>query len=187
MRQGQNPRRNRGRPGKRPQQQQRPGKRSQDSSGPNVKVRGSAAQIYEKYQVLARDEQRDGNRVSAENLLQHAEHYYRVLTANGAGNRPDGPKPDRPDEYGASEPRAEQVNAQPKQPAVTPAEAVPSEPRPEPVEPAQSAPKDDQQPVAAKPRRLARRRKPSGVQTDGVQTDGEPKTGDPGESGDQAV
>lgn len=50
-----------------------------DSSGPEGKVRGTPAQIIEKYQFLARDAQLSNDRVAAENFLQHAEHYTRML------------------------------------------------------------------------------------------------------------
>jgi hypothetical protein len=56
--------------------------RAFDSNGPDsVKVRGAAQHIYEKYQQLARDAGSAGDRVLAENYLQHAEHYFRVLRA----------------------------------------------------------------------------------------------------------
>lgn len=52
-----------------------------DSNGPDVRVRGNAWQVFEKYQSLARDAQMAGDRVAAENFLQHAEHYYRIIEA----------------------------------------------------------------------------------------------------------
>src|SRR5210317_978586 len=55
--------------------------RSYESNGPDVKIRGTAAHILEKYQSLSRDANVSGDRISAENYLQHAEHYYRLLTA----------------------------------------------------------------------------------------------------------
>ena len=56
--------------------------RAFDSNGPdNVKVRGAAQHIYEKYLQLARDASAAGDRVLGENYLQHAEHYFRVLRA----------------------------------------------------------------------------------------------------------
>jgi hypothetical protein len=55
--------------------------RSFDSNGPEVKVRGSATQVYEKYLQLARDANSSGDRVMAENYLQHAEHYFRIMAA----------------------------------------------------------------------------------------------------------
>ena len=55
--------------------------RSYESNGPDVKIRGSAQQIAEKYTTLARDAQTSGDRVMAENYLQHAEHYNRIIAA----------------------------------------------------------------------------------------------------------
>src|SRR4051794_30182406 len=55
--------------------------RSYESNGPDVKIRGSAQQIAEKYSTLARDAQSAGDRVMAENYLQHAEHYNRIIAA----------------------------------------------------------------------------------------------------------
>ncbi|MEJ0063787.1 MAG: DUF4167 domain-containing protein [Alphaproteobacteria bacterium] len=52
-----------------------------DSNGPEVRVRGNAWQVHEKYQSLARDASSSGDRVAAENYLQHAEHYYRIIEA----------------------------------------------------------------------------------------------------------
>jgi hypothetical protein len=55
--------------------------RSYESNVPDVKIRGSAQQIAEKYAALARDAQSAGDRVMAENYLQHAEHYNRIIAA----------------------------------------------------------------------------------------------------------
>jgi len=56
--------------------------RSWDSQGPeNIKVRGNAQTVYERYLQLGRDAGASGDRVLAENYLQHAEHYFRVLRA----------------------------------------------------------------------------------------------------------
>jgi len=55
--------------------------RSYDSNGPEVKIRGNASTIHEKYQALARDANASGDRVRSENLLQHAEHYFRIMKA----------------------------------------------------------------------------------------------------------
>lgn len=64
-------------PGGKPQQN---ANRAFDSNGPdNIKVRGHAQHVFEKYQQLARDATSGGDRVLAENFLQHAEHYFRVL------------------------------------------------------------------------------------------------------------
>lgn len=58
--------------------------RTFDSSGPEVKIRGSASHVHEKYLQLARDANSAGDRVMAENYLQHAEHYYRIMAAQQA-------------------------------------------------------------------------------------------------------
>ena len=58
--------------------------RTYDSSGPEVKIRGSASHVYEKYLQLARDANSAGDRIMAENYLQHAEHYYRIMAAAAA-------------------------------------------------------------------------------------------------------
>lgn len=87
MRQGQQHRRGRGRsnnvnnnhPGNR--KGQNPLTRSFESNGPDVKVRGTPAHVAEKYLQLARDAQSSGDHVLAENYLQHAEHYNRIILA----------------------------------------------------------------------------------------------------------
>lgn len=61
--------------------------RSFDSNGPDVKIRGTAAQIFDRYCQLARDANSSGDRIAAENYLQHAEHYYRIMLANGLANQ----------------------------------------------------------------------------------------------------
>lgn len=55
--------------------------RNYESNGPDVKIRGNAQHIAEKYTTLARDAQSAGDRVIAENYLQHAEHYNRIILA----------------------------------------------------------------------------------------------------------
>lgn len=55
--------------------------RSYESTGPDVKIRGTALHIAEKYVSLARDAQSSGDPVLAESYLQHAEHYYRIIAA----------------------------------------------------------------------------------------------------------
>lgn len=66
---------------RRPNNNQGNANRSMESNGPDVKVRGTAKQIYEKYETLARDAASSGNRVKAENCRQHAEHYLRIVNA----------------------------------------------------------------------------------------------------------
>lgn len=78
MRQGQQNRRGRGRNRK---GHQNPLTRSFESNGPDVKLRGTPSHIAEKYISLARDAQSSGDPVLAENYLQHAEHYNRIIMA----------------------------------------------------------------------------------------------------------
>jgi hypothetical protein len=61
-----------------------------ESSGPEVKIRGSAQQVLEKYLALARDAAAGGDRISAENYLQHAEHYYRIINFDNANRQANG-------------------------------------------------------------------------------------------------
>jgi hypothetical protein len=55
--------------------------RSYESNGPDVKIRGTAQHVADKYAQLARDATASGDPVAAENYLQHAEHYYRLIAA----------------------------------------------------------------------------------------------------------
>lgn len=55
--------------------------RSYESNGPDVKIRGTAQHVAEKYLQLARDAQSSGDTIMAESLLQHAEHYFRLIAA----------------------------------------------------------------------------------------------------------
>jgi hypothetical protein len=78
MRPGQN-KRMRGRGGNR--KGPNPLTRAYESNGPDVKIRGTAHHVAEKYLQLARDAQSSGDPVMAENYLQHAEHYFRIIAA----------------------------------------------------------------------------------------------------------
>ena len=80
MRQPQQNRRNRGR-GRNNNRSNNPLSRNYESNGPEVKIKGSAAHIAEKYMTLARDALSSGNTVTAENYFQHAEHYHRIIQA----------------------------------------------------------------------------------------------------------
>jgi hypothetical protein len=52
-----------------------------DSNGPDIRVRGTAQQLFEKYLQLGRDATSGGDRVMAEGYFQHAEHYFRIVNA----------------------------------------------------------------------------------------------------------
>jgi hypothetical protein len=79
MRQGPHQKRGRGRGNRRPSTPNR--NQTFDSNGPDVRIRGNASQVYEKYLNLARDATASGDRVLAESYFQHAEHYYRIIAA----------------------------------------------------------------------------------------------------------
>ena len=100
MRQGHQNKRGRGRARK----NSNPLSRNYESNGPDVKIRGSASHIADKYKALARDAHATGDPVTAENYFQHAEHYTRIIMAaqtqreempNGAG-RQEGRQQPRP-------------------------------------------------------------------------------------------
>ena len=76
----------------------RPPHRSQsfESNGPSVKIRGNAYQVFERYIAMAREAQTSGDRVAAENLYQHAEHYFRIMNAQGEGQGGAPPRPMTP-------------------------------------------------------------------------------------------
>ena len=121
MRQGQqNNKRMRGRNRKGPN----PLTRSFESNGPDVKIRGTALHVAEKYLQLARDAQSSGDRVAGENYLQHAEHYFRIVAAaqaqlpqpqqNFRNDDEDGDEEDdRANGYGDGERLPHQQAAQP--------------------------------------------------------------------------
>jgi Domain of unknown function (DUF4167) len=102
VRQGQQNRRGRGRNNNR-KGHHNPLSRSFESNGPNERIRGTPAHIAEKYMSYAREAQSSGDPVLAENYLQHAEHYNRIIMAyreqmnqpsdgmNGGGHRMRNP------------------------------------------------------------------------------------------------
>jgi len=61
-----------------------------DSNGPAVKIRGNAYQVFERYVAMAREAASSGDRIAAENLYQHAEHYFRMMNAQGEGGPNQG-------------------------------------------------------------------------------------------------
>jgi Domain of unknown function (DUF4167) len=131
---------------------QNPLTRVYESNGPDVKIRGTASHIAEKYIQLARDSQSSGDPIAAENYYQHAEHYFRLIAAaqeqfrqqnpyyqQGQQNAPGA---DEGDDYGDEEaqpfmgqnepsyaPREPQQQPQP----YLPRDAQPFPPREQPV------------------------------------------------------
>jgi hypothetical protein len=75
---------------------QNPMTRVFESNGPDIKIRGTASHVAEKYVQLARDARSSGDPVAAENYYQHAEHYFRLIAAAQEQFRQNQPQP-RPD------------------------------------------------------------------------------------------
>src|SRR3954470_10535561 len=83
-----------------------------DSSGPDLRVRGTSQQLFEKYLQLGRDATSGGDRVMAESYFQHAEHYFRILNAMNqaaqqgqpTGQQQAGPRRPYGNEEGAQPP-----------------------------------------------------------------------------------
>src|ERR1044071_9978596 len=96
-----------------------------DSNGPNVKIRGNAYQVCERYVALAREAQASGDRIAAENLYQHAEHYFRIMNAQGEGQGHGPPRPTTPADVemggadGEQREAGDQAELQPTQPRVS--------------------------------------------------------------------
>src|SRR5215470_16389192 len=96
MRNGQNKRmRNRGNNNNN-RRSQNPMTRVFESNGPDIKIRGTASHIAEKYLQLARDARSSGDPVAAENYYQHAEHYFRLIAAAQEQFRQNQPQQQQP-------------------------------------------------------------------------------------------
>lgn len=72
-----------------------------DSSGPDMRMRGTAQQLFEKYLQLGRDATSAGDRVMAESYFQHAEHYFRILNAMAQAQQQNPP----PQQHGGQQRR----------------------------------------------------------------------------------
>jgi hypothetical protein len=77
MRHGSSSRRSRNRPNNKKSNNK---SRVYDSNGPDVRIRGTAHQIFDKYSALAKDSQAAGDYVQAESYMQYAEHYQRIIS-----------------------------------------------------------------------------------------------------------
>lgn len=88
MRPGNNNRRGRNRGPRKPHGGIPNKNQSFDGGGSETRVRGNVYQVLEKYLQLARDAGVSGDRIAAENYLQHADHYYRVIQSMNDGQRP---------------------------------------------------------------------------------------------------
>lgn len=128
---------------------QNPLSRTYESNGPDVKVRGNAAHVAEKYVQLARDAQASGDSVMAENYLQHAEHYFRIILAAQAQSaaRPDASGADNQDDEFADDTtsKAEAAKSEPDEAGETQEADKPAA--------ANGAEPDKEKPRARRPRR----------------------------------
>jgi hypothetical protein len=85
MKQGSNTRRPRGRSNNHKRSPSR--HNNQDNGGSDVRLRGNANQLYEKYLALARDAMSSDDSISSENYSQHAEHFYRIMTISAENQK----------------------------------------------------------------------------------------------------
>ncbi|MEM1151522.1 MAG: DUF4167 domain-containing protein [Pseudomonadota bacterium] len=120
-----------------------------ESNGPDVKIRGSAQQVLDKYLQYARDAQTSGDRVMSEAYFQHAEHYQRLLAAMQPKEKP---RRDRDDREDASDENSEDVEARSDDAA---------------SDDGDSATQDDKSDSDSKPRSRSRGRKPRDSDRDG--------------------
>ena len=95
MRHGSNSRRSRGRNGNGRRGGGNAKTQTYDSNGPDVRIRGNAFQITEKYMTLARDAASAGDTILAESYYQHAEHYQRIINEFSNSNEQQGGQKDK--------------------------------------------------------------------------------------------
>ncbi len=101
-----------------------------DSNGPDLRIRGTAQQLFEKYLQLGRDATSSGDRVMAEGYFQHAEHYFRILNAIAqAAQQSQANQQQHHQRRHHSDPDQDDRGGDP---AIGPQEPVPEEQRPQP-------------------------------------------------------
>jgi hypothetical protein len=167
MRNGQ--KRMRGRGGHR--KSQNPLTRVYESNGPDVKIRGTASHIAEKYIQLARDSQSSGDPVAAENYYQHAEHYFRLIAVAQEQFRQQNPYYNQQPQQGQNAPQGaaddnyddgeddgqpymgqNEPSFQPQPPQAQPQPYIPRDAQPfPPRDQAQHRPPQQQQPQQPEP------------------------------------
>jgi hypothetical protein len=110
---------------------QNPMTRVFESNGPDIKIRGTASHVAEKYVQLARDARSSGDPVAAENYYQHAEHYFRLIAAAQEQFRQNQPQPrsesEMPSEEGDDD--SENFSNFGQEPGFVPAQPQPFVPR----------------------------------------------------------
>lgn len=126
MRQGHQNRRGRNRNNGGSRKGQNPVTRSYESNGPDMKIRGTPAHIAEKYIALSRDAQSNGDPVLAENYLQHAEHYNRIILAyrDAQAQHHSADQPPGPNSNGQHRQQNQSSADGDEQPSIDPAEAA---------------------------------------------------------------
>ncbi len=102
-----------------------------DSSGPDLRIRGTSQQLFEKYLQLGRDATGSGDRVMAESYFQHAEHYFRILNAMNQAAQQNGAQPNAGGNGQGQQPyRRQDASDQSDQPDVQDDEQTDAEPQP---------------------------------------------------------
>src|SRR3977135_4372762 len=110
---------------------QNPMTRVFESNGPDIKIRGTASHVAEKYVQLARDARSSGDPVAAENYYQHAEHYFRLIAAAQEQFRQNQPQPRTEKEMPSedSDDESENFSHFGQEPGFVPAQPQPFVPR----------------------------------------------------------
>src|SRR6195952_3929945 len=113
---------------------QNPMTRVFESNGPDIKIRGTASHVAEKYVQLARDARSSGDPVAAENYYQHAEHYFRLIAAAQEQFRQNQPQPRTENEMAPEdgEEEGESFSNFGQEPGFVPAQPQPFVPRDNP-------------------------------------------------------
>src|ERR1700709_152478 len=126
---------------------QNPMTRVFESNGPDIKIRGTASHVAEKYVQLARDARSSGDPVAAENYYQHAEHYFRLIAAAQEQFRQNQPQPrtenEMPSEDGDDE--SESFSISGAEPGFVPVQQQPFPPREQPRDAQPYQPRDQYQ------------------------------------------
>ena len=102
-----------------------------ESNGPDIKIRGTASHVAEKYVQLARDARSSGDPVAAENYYQHAEHYFRLIAAAQEQFRQNQPQPRTENEMASEDgdDESESFSNFGQEPGFVPAQPQPFVPR----------------------------------------------------------
>jgi Domain of unknown function (DUF4167) len=113
---------------------QNPMTRVFESNGPDIKIRGTASHVAEKYVQLARDARSSGDPVAAENYYQHAEHYFRLIAAAQEQFRQNQPQPRTENEMAPEDgdDESESFSNFGQEPGFVPVQAQPFVPRDNP-------------------------------------------------------